>query len=108
MAGLFSFFGGKRMDEFVEEARATEGSVIIDVRSENEFVAGHVEGAVNIPVGDIESIVSIIPDKQTPLFVHCLSGARSATATRALKRMGYDNITDMGGIGGYRGKLVRN
>ena len=107
MAGFFSVFNSKGMNEYVQEAKGTPGAMIIDVRSPVEFAQGHVEGAVNIPGPDIQRISRIVPDKETPLFVHCLSGARSATAARVLKGMGYVNVTNMGGISRYQGTLVK-
>lgn len=104
--GIFSLFGGKGMDDLVQQARETPGALIVDVRTEREFAGGHVEGAVNVPVGSIEGIAAVAPDKATPLFVHCASGGRSASAARKLKAMGYTNVVDMGGLSRYSGALV--
>ena len=104
---LFSFFNSKGMNDYVQETRSVEGAVIIDVRSPAEFAQGHVKGAVNIPSPVIKKTRQLIPDKQTPLYLHCLSGARSAGAARALKALGYVNVTNMGGISHYDGELVK-
>ena len=105
--GLFSFFSSKGMNEYVQEARSTKGAIIVDVRSPAEFAQGHVKGAVNIPSPAIKKIATVAPDRQTPLYLHCLSGARSAGAARALKALGYVNVTNMGGISHYDGELVK-
>lgn len=105
--GIFSFFNSTGMDEYVPQALETEGAVIVDVRTEAEFANGHVKGAVNVPVASIENIAKAVPDKNTPVFVHCASGARSAKAARKLTSMGYTNITDMGGLSRYSGALVK-
>ena len=105
--GLFSFFNAKGMDEYVLEARKTVGAIIVDVRSPSEFAQGHVKGAINIPGPSIDKIATVVPDKDTPLYLHCLSGARSGVAMRALKSMGYTNVTNMGGVSRYDGPLVK-
>lgn len=107
MAGLLSFFNSKGIDEYVEEARAMEGALIIDVRSPVEYANGHIKGALNVPGSSISDIEKVAPDKQTPLYVHCLSGQRSMVAVRALRKMGYENTTNIGGISHYSGKLVK-
>ncbi len=71
-----------------------ESYVIIDVREESEYNEGHLIGAVNIPLGNIESIDY---DKEKTLIVYCRSGSRSHTAATKLNNMGY-KVKDMGGI----------
>ena len=72
---------------------------VIDVRTPEEFASGHVSGAVNVPVNEIEEkIASVAPDKSTPLMVHCRSGNRSARAKATLERLGYTNVTDLGSL----------
>ena len=61
----------------------------------------------NMPLGDTGLLAELPPDRTTPLFLYCLSGARSAQATAQLRRMGYENVTNIGGISGYRGKVER-
>ena len=49
----------------------------------------------------------MIDNKATPLFVHCLSGARSRQAAAVLQQMGYSNVNNIGGISAYTGKVER-
>lgn len=105
--GLFNFFNSKGIDEYVAEAREAKGALIVDVRSPKEFSGGHIKGAVNIPLDQLQKISKKAPDLETPLYVYCLSGARSATACRHLKGMGYADAVNMGGIGRYKGEVVR-
>lgn len=71
--------------------------VLIDVRTPEEFGAGHIAGAINIPVQQLEQRLSEVPsDKE--IVVYCRSGNRSATASQILTREGYDIVYDMGGI----------
>ena len=105
--GLFSFLQTKDINSGVRSFLSTEGAVLLDVRTPEEYAEGHIEGSKNIPLQSIEKTESVITDKSTPLFVNCRSGARSAQATSILKRMGYTNIEDIGGIMSYRGKVVK-
>ena len=90
----------------VEEWRNTTNAVLLDVRTVDEYRQGHIDGSLNIPLQNIHSVKNNIPDLDKPIYVHCLSGARSAQATSVLKSMGYTNVTDIGGINSYRGKVV--
>ncbi len=87
----------------LEEYRSTKGAVLVDVREGEEFRAGHIPGAVNIPLSAIGRIT--LP-KGTPLFLYCLRGTRSRRAAGILKKMGY-RVKSIGGISGYRGEIAR-
>ena len=65
------------------------GAILVDVRSPGEFAAGHLEGARNIPVGELSSRLGELP-KDKPIVVYCAVGARSATAAGLLAEAGYD------------------
>ena len=101
--GLFS---RKNINQGVEEWKNTEGAILLDVRTEEEYNEYHIPGSVNLPLDDLEAIHEMVPNLDTPLFVHCLSGARSAAAVSVLKREGYRQVTDLGGIRSYRGETV--
>ena len=105
MSLLGSLFG-KGIDAHMETARATEGAIILDVRTPEAFYEGHIEGARSFPLAGIQSILTRIPRRDAPLFVYCLSGARSAQACRVLGQLGYSNVTDMGGITRWSGPVV--
>lgn len=90
----------------VENNNATEISQIsekaagiwIDVRSEEEFKAGHLENAINIPHDQIATqIASVTTNKDEPIHLYCRSGRRAESALQVLKEMGYTNITNHGG-----------
>lgn len=104
---LFQSLFGPDINDGVAEARATAGAVLIDVRTPQEFSAGHIEGALNIPVDAIREVERTIPDKAAPLFLYCASGARSGSACQALARMGYTSVQNIGGIGRLSGPIVR-
>lgn len=64
---------------------------IIDVREPSEYADSHVEGAVNIPLGDIMKRLDEIP-KEEDVVVYCRSGGRAGVAVQGLGSMGYTNI----------------
>ena len=98
---------GATINRGVDRWRATEGAVLIDVRSEEEYGQGHIPGSINIPLNDIERVLQECPEKDTPIFVHCLTGSRSGQAFSFLKRSGYTKVENIGGIAGYQGEVVR-
>lgn len=88
----------------VEEAKSMmeeqPDAVVLDVREQDEYDAGHIPGAVLLPVGTIneETAASAIPEKDTVVLVYCRSGNRSKTASQALVDLGYTQIYEFGGI----------
>lgn len=84
--GLLNFLKTKDINAGVKDFQATKGAVLLDVRTAGEYAEGHIENSLNLPLKNIEQAVSVIKDKNTPLFVHCRSGGRSASATAALKK----------------------
>lgn len=98
---VVSFFCGKRIPvgDFPKMIRSHSQSVILDVRSTDEFNEGHVHGAVHIPDYKIaEEIESRVPDRKTPVYIYCYSGARAGFAVRQMKRLGYEEVYNMGGL----------
>ena len=85
-------------------AAASAPHVLVDVREDNEWAAGHAAGAVHLGKGIIErDIEAKVPDKSTRLVLYCGGGYRSALAADNLQKMGYTNVLSMdGGIRGWR------
>ena len=84
----------------VEGARKLvhSGAVLIDVREDNEFEAGHAAGAKHMGRGVIErDIVQTYPEKDTDIVLYCGGGYRSALAADMLRKMGYTNVWSMDG-----------
>ena len=74
-------------------------AVLIDVRSVEEFNAGALAGAINIPHTEIGGkISSAVPGKDTPLYLYCRSGRRVQIAMEILKKQGYTNLVNLGGF----------
>ena len=68
--------------------REKEGTVIVDVRRDDEWVTGHVKGAIHIPVDDLQSRIDELPRDKTLLFI-CVSGMRAGRACEIAATMGY-------------------
>jgi len=105
--GFFDFLKQPDINEGVKQYKATSGAMLLDVRTPKEYAEGHIPESRNIPLQTISSAAGIANNKDTPLFVHCLSGARSRQATEILKQLGYTNVTNIGGIANYSGKVVQ-
>jgi rhodanese-related sulfurtransferase len=75
------------------------GSIVIDVRSPEEFAAGHLEGAVNLNVED-GTLLGALPsfDPSVPYIVYCRSGRRSAIAVDQMRGAGFTDILDLGSV----------
>lgn len=99
--GLFHFFTKLNINTGVQAFRQNPNAVLLDVRTEAEYAEGRIEGSINVPLQTLEKIQEKVADKNVLLYVHCRSGARSAKAVTLLKKMGYVNAIDIGGILGY-------
>ena len=86
--------------ETAKEMMDTQKVVVLDVREEYEFDAGHIPSAVLLPVGTIteDTAAAVIDDLDTVVLVYCRSGNRSKTASQALADIGYTNVYEFGGI----------
>ena len=75
-----------------------EKAVVIDVCEPAEFAAGHVGGAKNVPLGELEAkLSSVVKNKALPLILVCASGARSGRAVAIAKKLGYEQAQSLGG-----------
>lgn len=82
--------------------------VVIDVRTQDEFDAGHIPGAVSVPYEEVASRVPrMIRNKDAKIFVNCSSGFRSRIASLTLIKLGYTNVFDIGSIREWRYPLER-
>lgn len=76
------------------------GAVVLDVRNPDEYEAGHVPGAVHIPLGDLAARQDEIPAGD-PVYVVCAMGGRSLAATKAMVGAGYSAVSVAGGTKGW-------
>ena len=86
-------------EEAKEIMDSEKGYIILDVREQDEYDAGHILGAILIPYTQIEEKANeVLPDKDQLILVYCRSGRRSKIAAEALAALGYTNIKEFGGI----------
>ena len=104
---ILDIFKSADINEGVKEFRTDKNAVLLDVRSKEEYAAGHIPGSINIPLAKIGEAPGQIPDKKTAVFVYCLRGARSRRAVRDLSKMGYEAARSIGGINSYTGQTER-
>ena len=75
-----------------------EKAVVVDVCEPAEFAAGHVGGAKNVPLGELEAkLPGVVKNKALPLILVCASGARSGRAVAIAKKLGYEQAQSLGG-----------
>lgn len=99
---FFEPISGTDFDKKLESARQVPGAMIVDVRGADEYALGHVPGAKSIPMN---VIAGLSEPKDTPLYLYCRSGARSQRCVKALTKLGFTDVTNLGGILDYKGKL---
>ena len=87
------------------EARAlvAGGARLVDVRTPEEYAAGHVEGALNIPHDQVAARVGEIGAPDQPVVLYCRSGRRSDLAARALAELGYRQVHNLGPMTTWNG-----
>jgi phage shock protein E len=77
-------------------ALVASGARLVDVRTREEFAAGHIAGAVNIPVDELATRLGELGARDHDVVVYCASGMRSASAARLLARAGFTSVHDLG------------
>lgn len=100
---LFFLFGaGRGPTVSAERARAlvNDGALLLDVRTPAEFAARHVEGAVNVPVEELEA--RLPAERDRAVVVYCHSGRRSAAAKELLLRAGFTKVFDLGAMSNWK------
>lgn len=96
------------MDEAVIMMEREQGYIILDVRRPDEFAAGHIPNAINVPnesIGTDE--ISELPNKNQLIMVYCRSGRRSKEASEKLVKLGYTNVVEFGGILDWKGDIEK-
>lgn len=79
-------------------SKIIQGAILLDVRSNQEFNEGHIQGAINIPEYEINTkIEKEIPDKQQLIVIYCQYGERSKRVYMKMKKLGYNNIYNLYG-----------
>jgi rhodanese-related sulfurtransferase len=114
IGGLFMFMQSgnanqtMKYEELQNKLNAQENFVLLDVRTQEEFDAGHIAGAILLPYDEINlKAATVLPDKEKEIVLYCRSGRRSAIAKKALVELGYKDVEDFGGINRWKGELVK-
>lgn len=86
-----------------KEMIINDNAILVDVRTQEEYDAGHIDGAYLLPVNSIDEDTAgeVISSKDSIVIVYCRSGARSSEAADKLKNLGYTNIYDLGSINNW-------
>ena len=97
------------MTEGLEIAKNNPDAIIVDVRHDDEYKAGHIPGAVLLTMETItaETAAKVLPDKKQMILIYCRSGRRSKIAAQNLLDLGYTNLIEFGGILDYKGKIEK-
>lgn len=92
---VYQFTVGKKI---VAKAISEGNYILLDVRSEGEFMANSVRDSLNIPVGELSENLDKI-DRNKTVLIYCASGTRSAMGKAILLKNGYDNVINAGSVG---------
>jgi phage shock protein E len=102
-AALLFASGGPTITGAEARTLVAQGALLLDVRTAGEFAGGHVEGAVNVPIGELDEKLGALPAKKDqPIVVYCHSGRRSAAARQVLERAGFTKVVDLGAMSNWR------
>ena len=95
------------MEEAAKRMEQEPAAIILDVRRPDEYQAGHIPGAINIPNETIgREELPQLPDKDQTILVYCRSGNRSKQASEKLAALGYTQVLEFGGILDWPGQVV--
>ena len=104
---LYIHKNGPDINRGAQEYLKTPGALLLDVRGDDEYRAGHLPGSKNLPLPMLSTLYGGLGKKDTPIYVYCLTGNRSARAAGFLKRRGYTRVKNIGGISDYTGAIER-
>ena len=114
IGGLFMFMQSGNANqtmtyqELQNKLNAKENFVLLDVRTQEEFNAGHIPSAILLPYDEINlKAATVLPEKEKEIVLYCRSGRRSAIAKKVLVELGYKDVKDFGGIYRWQGELVK-
>lgn len=98
VVGYLAFKPGGEVSGSEARRLVADGARLVDVRTPGEFAAGHLPGAVNIPVQELDRRMAELDAKDRPIVLYCRSGNRSGHAARMLEGAGYSQVHDLGAM----------
>jgi phage shock protein E len=103
LVAFVAFWYLKRPDVSSRQAHelVANGARLVDVRSPGEYTSGHVDGARNVPVGDIGARAAELRPLDRPIVLYCASGTRSAMAARTLRAAGFTKVYNLGSMSNW-------
>ncbi len=105
--GFFDLFAKTNINQSIQLFQKTPQAILLDVRTPEEYAAGHIPQSCNHPLQEINTVETRIPDRNTPVFVYCRSGRRSGEAVKKMQQMGYTKAVNIGGILSYTGAIEK-
>ena len=106
--GMVRSYSQISQEEAKQMMEKDDGHVVLDVRRQDEYNAGHIPGAILIPNESIGTEQpDELPDLDQVILIYCRSGNRSKQAAQKLFDMGYTNIYEFGGINDWTGEIVK-
>ena len=93
---IFFLLRGKRIPSAEAKKLVADGALLVDVRTASEFASGHLDGAKNIPLDQLQSRLDELGDKEKAIILYCRSGARSNAALKTLKGAGFSDAHNLG------------
>ena len=101
-------FRQSKPDHVQADLESGASFAVIDVRSPQEWAGGHIEGALHLPVDEVQKRLGEVPRDGRKLYVICAGGGRSSAAAEFLANRGYLNVHNVeGGMNAWRGKVVK-
>jgi rhodanese-related sulfurtransferase len=82
----------------VAKQLVADGALLLDVRTPGEFAAGHIQGAVNVPLAELQGRVEELAPKERAVVAYCASGMRSAIAAGMLRSAGFSRVQNLGAM----------
>ncbi|WKY45253.1 rhodanese-like domain-containing protein [Eubacteriaceae bacterium ES2] len=110
---MFKFFSNSNVkqigqDEAKRRLDSEEKIVLVDVREDSEYAQGHIPGSINLPLSRIDQAQKFLKNRDATIFVYCLSGGRSSRAAEYLLKIGYSDVTNIGGISTWPYEIERS
>lgn len=98
-SSLASLLGGSSFgpEEFDQLRAQHPGTILLDVRSRNEYIQGHIEGSTLVPLDQLSASMRQLAVAEAPIIVICHAGSRAASAASALRRAGKADVHVLGG-----------
>jgi rhodanese-related sulfurtransferase len=99
LSSLASLLGGSSFgpEEFDQLRAQHPGTILLDVRSRNEFIQGHIDGSTLVPLDQLSASMTQLAAAEAPIIVICHSGGRAASAASAIRRTGKTDVHVLGG-----------